>query len=151
MVTLEPLTDANRASAKALRVAPSQERFVSTVAESLREAAEHPDARPICWVIHAEAVPVGFAMIADDVGSPEYIPHFLWKLLIDQHHQHRGHGTAALDVIVDHFRTHSTAEALTTSAHPGAGSPIPFYERDGFVRTGELNGDQELLRLPLAH
>jgi len=149
MVTLVPLADADRAAAEALRVAPGQERFVSSVVESLREAAEHPDARPICWVIHAAALPVGFAMVADEVDSPEYLPHFLWKLLIDQDHQHRGHGTAALDLIVDHFRTCSTAEALTTSARPGPGSPIAFYERYGFARTGEVHDGDVLLRLPL--
>lgn len=150
MVTLDPLTDANRAAAEALRVAPGQERFVSSVADSLREAAEHPDARAICWVVQAEAVPVGFAMIANEVASPEYIPHFLWKLLIDQHHQHRGHGTAALDLIVAHLHAYSAAEALTTSAHPGAGSPIPFYERYGFRRTGEVHDREVLLQLPLS-
>jgi hypothetical protein len=26
-------------------------------------------------------------MIADEVSSPDYIAHFLWKLLIDEHYQ----------------------------------------------------------------
>ena len=37
---------------------------------SLREAAEYPDAYALCWVVHADDTPVGFAMIADEVGSP---------------------------------------------------------------------------------
>jgi hypothetical protein len=40
------LTDGNREEVVALRVAPHQEQFVSTVADSLEEAAEHPEARP---------------------------------------------------------------------------------------------------------
>jgi diamine N-acetyltransferase len=51
VVSLRPLSDANRQAAEALRVAPSQARFVSSVADSLREAAEHPDARALCWVV----------------------------------------------------------------------------------------------------
>jgi hypothetical protein len=41
-------------------------------------------------------------------------------------------------------------EVLTTSAGQGDGSPIPFYERYGFVRTGDVVFDDEvLLRLGL--
>ena len=45
-VTLDEITDGNRAAVLALRVAPSQEQFVSSVRESLAEAAEYPHARP---------------------------------------------------------------------------------------------------------
>jgi hypothetical protein len=39
---------------------------------------------------------------------------------------------------------------LTTSAGQGDGSPIPFYERYGFERTGEVVFDNEVkLRLKL--
>src|SRR5436190_16633867 len=38
------------------------------------------------------------------VGSPDYIAHFLWKLLIDERYQRRGFGTATLDLIVEYFR-----------------------------------------------
>lgn len=148
MVTLDPLTDANRAAALSLRVAPSQERFVSSVAASLREAAEHPAAHATCWVIHAGGEAVGFAMLVDDVDDPDYIPRYLWKLLVDERHQRRGYGTAALDLVVARYRALG-APSLTTSAHPGDGSPIPFYERYGFVRTSEAAGDEVLLRLPL--
>ena len=87
-----------------LRVAPGQERFVSSVAESLRAAAEYPDARALYWVIHDEDTPVGFVMIADEVGRTEYTPHYLWKLLIDERYQRKGIGTATLDLIVEYFR-----------------------------------------------
>jgi hypothetical protein len=39
---------------------------------------------------------------------------------------------------------------MWTSAGEGEGTPIPFYERYGFVRTGELVFEREvLLRLDL--
>jgi hypothetical protein len=46
VVTLEEITDRNREAVLALRVAPGQEQFVSSVADSLAEAAAHPQARP---------------------------------------------------------------------------------------------------------
>lgn len=38
-------------------------------------------------------------MIANEVGAPGYIPHYLWKLLIDESYQRGGYGTATLDLI----------------------------------------------------
>ena len=150
MVSLRPLTDSNRQAAEALRVAPSQERFVSSVARSLREAADHPDARALSCVVYAQDTPVGFVMIADEVGSPDYVPHYLWKLLIDERHQRRGFGTATLDLIVEYFRGRPGVDVLTTSAGQGDGSPIAFYERYGFERTGEVSDGEVVLRLRLS-
>jgi diamine N-acetyltransferase len=118
MVSLRPLSDSNRPAAEALRLSPGQERFVSSVAESLREAAEHPGARAIYWVV-------------------------------DERYQRQGFGTATLDLIVEYFRGRPRVEAVSTRAHPGDGSPIAFYERYGFERTGEVLDDEVLLRLEL--
>ena len=40
-------------------------------------------------------------------------------------------------------------KVLTTSAGQGDGSPITFYERYGFERTGEVSDGEVLLRLTL--
>lgn len=149
MVSLRPLTESNRQEVEALRVAPGQEEFVSSVADSLREAADHPDAHAICWAVYSEDTPVGFVMIADEVDSPEYIPHYLWKLLIDERYQRQGFGTATLDLIVEYFRGRPAVEALNTSAGQGDGSPIAFYERYGFERTGEVHFGEVMLRLAI--
>ncbi len=149
MISLRPLSESNAQAVEALRVSPGQERFVSGVAESLREAAEHPDAHALYWVVHADDTPVGFVMIADEVAGPDYIPHYLWKLLIDERYQRRGYGTATLDLIVEYFRGRPGVTEIRTSAGQGEGSPIPFYERYGFVDTGEIVDDEMLLRLDL--
>jgi diamine N-acetyltransferase len=149
VISLRPLSESNRQAVEALRVSPSQEQFVSSVAESLLEAAEHPDAHALYWAVHADETPVGFVMIADEVGSPEYIPHYLWKLLIDERYQRQGFGTATLDLIVEYFRGRPGVEALNTSAGQGEGSPLTFYERYGFERTGEVWFDEVMLRLKL--
>ena len=89
-------------------------------------------------------------MVSDEVDGPGYISQYLWKLLIDERHQRRGYGTATLDRIVQYFRSRPGVEVMWTSAGQGAGSPIPFYERYGFERTGEIVFDDEvLLRLTL--
>ena len=149
MVSLRPITDANREAVEALAVTPSQGRFVSGVRESILEAAEEPDARALYWAIYDQETPVGFVMIADEVDSPDYIPHFLWKLLIDMRYQRRGFGTATLDLIVEYFRNRGVG-TIWTSVAQGEGSPFTFYERYGFKRTGDLHSDEVLLRLEIS-
>ena len=110
--------------------------------------AQEPDAQALDWAIYADETPVGFVMIADEVVNPDYIPHFLWKLLIDERHQRRGFGTATLDLVVEFFRDRGVGE-LWTSTGKGEGSPVTFYERYGFERAGDLHGDETVLRLEI--
>lgn len=149
MVSLRPVTDANREAVEALAVRPDQRPFVDGVREALLQAEEAPEAQPRYWAIYDEARPVGFAMIADEVSSPDSIAHFLWKLLIDERYQRRGFGTATLDLIVEYFRNRGVG-TMWTSAAEGEGSPVAFYERYGFERTGELYHDEVLLRLEIS-
>ena len=148
MVSLRPITDANREALEALAVRPEQRRFVSDVRESLRQEAGEPGAQALYWAVYDEETPVGFVMIADEVGSPEYIAQYLWKLFIDERYQRRGLGTATLDLVVEYFRGRGRG-AMSTSAGQGEGSPVAFYERYGFERTGELHGDEVMLRLEI--
>jgi diamine N-acetyltransferase len=149
-VHLRQLSDENRAKLEALALAPGQEQFLNTVSEALAEAEEEPGGRAIQFGLYDDDTPVGFVMISDEVEGSDYIAQYLWKLLIDARHQRRGYGTAALDLVAEYFRARPGIEVMWTSAGQGEGSPIPFYERYGFVRTGDIVFDDEvLLRLDL--
>jgi diamine N-acetyltransferase len=152
-VMLRPLTEENRPALEALRVATAQGAFVSSVTDSLAEAERYADANPLIFGLYDRETPVGFVMIADEVDDPDFIAHFLWKLLIDERFQRRGFGTAALDLVAAYFRSKGVP-TMWTSAGEGEGSPIPFYERYGFVRDGvheDDDGSREImLRLDLA-
>ena len=149
VIHLRPLTDRNRDAVLSLRVSAAQEQFVGTVEEALLEADEEPGGRAIFWAVYDGETPVGFVMISDEVEGPGYIAHYVWKLLVAERHQRRGYGSATLDLIVEYFRGREV-DVLWTSAGQGKGSPIPFYERYGFVQTGEIVFDGEvLLRLDL--
>ena len=106
VVSLRPITEDNLAAVQALRTTREQERFVSGVVDSMLEAIEDQAGRAIQWAVYADDMPVGFVMISDEVApdAPDHIPHYLWKLLIDQRHQRKGYGTATLDLIADYFR-----------------------------------------------
>ena len=146
-ITLREITDDNAESVLALRCTPAQERFVSSVAESLAEAAEYPQANPWFRAVYADGRPVGFVMLSWDVvpQPPEILgPWFLWKLLIDQRHQGMGYGQEVVQQIVELVRREGATELLTSHV-PGEGGPSGFYARLGFVPTGELDPAGEII------
>jgi GNAT superfamily N-acetyltransferase len=136
----------------AVRLAPGQERFVTSVADSLDEAARHPEGNPWCRAVHADGRPVGFVMLSWDVEpQPPSIngPWFLWKLIIDHRHQGRGHGREVVQRVAEIVREQGGTELLTSHV-VGDGGPAGFYERLGFVPRGDLDPDGEVvLRLDL--
>jgi diamine N-acetyltransferase len=151
-VTLRVITEENRSAVERLRVAPGQETFVDGVPESLAEAAARPHANPWYRAVYHGDEPVGFVMLADDVPPDNSdIPwrYYLWRLLIDGHHQSRGYGRAALDRLVAYLRTRPGADVLMTSIVAGDDSPEGFYLRYGFQPTGRMFDHERVLELPL--
>jgi GNAT superfamily N-acetyltransferase len=152
-ITLREIAEDNAEAVLALRTTPEQERFVSSVSDSLAEAAEYPHANP--WyraVYDDDGRPVGFVMLSWDVEPqpPEiHGPWFLWKLLIDHRYQGKGYGQEVVRQVVELVRDQGATELLTSHV-PGEGGPAGFYARLGFVPTGELDPEGEvLLRLPV--
>ena len=150
-VRLRELTAANYELVLALSVLREQQPFVGTVAGALTDAADHPQANPWYRAIYAGEEPVGFVMISwNCVPRPLEIigPWFLWKLLIDHRHQGRGYGAEAVRVVAELISQAGASELLTSCFRDLDGSPAPFYERLGFVATGDLDVDGEtILRL----
>jgi diamine N-acetyltransferase len=139
-VTKETLRDITR-----LKVSPAQERLVATNAESIAEAYFSPD---IAWfrAIYADDTPVGFVMLEDNAATARY---YLWRFMIDARHQRRGIGQRALELLFEHVKTRPGASVLYTSCVPGEGSPGPFYEKLGFVYTGEEDEGELVMRRDL--
>jgi diamine N-acetyltransferase len=151
-VTLREITPANRTAVEALTVTPGQAEYVSSVADSLVEAAETPDACPWYRAVYLDDTAVGFVMISDGITvvNPDYLgPYFLWRLLIDQRHQRRGLGSAALGRVVEYLRGRADARVLLTSVVQGPASPLGFYLRRGFRETGEVHEGELVLALAL--
>jgi diamine N-acetyltransferase len=146
-VVLQEVTPDNVRAICNLRVAPAQERFVTSTSISLAEAYVHPQAW--CRAVHATADGlVGFVMLHDTADGPGYM---LWRLLVDERYQGRGYGQAAVSQVVDYVKTRPGALVLKVGARRGDGSPRRFYESLGFMPTGEvIDGDEDVLSLDLA-
>ena len=149
------VTEADRQAALAVRRAPGQERFVASVEKSFVDALDGAEAYPQMWTVNAADVVVGFVLICD--GIPDEIlvardligPYFLWRLLIDERHQRQCYGTAALEALVAYLSTRPGADALYLTCHPGDDGPQAFYERFGFVASGQIKWEEVVMRLDL--
>ncbi|HLA67889.1 MAG TPA: GNAT family N-acetyltransferase [Acidimicrobiia bacterium] len=147
-VRLVEVTPDNLMTVLGLATHKTQESFVAPMGKSLAQALTPPvedghPLRPWFRAIEADGVIVGFVMLAlsdEHVAEP-----FLWRLLIDRMHQRRGVGRRALDLVEDEMRTRGT-RAVMVSWVDGKGSPGPFYEGRGYVRTGEKDGDEAVAR-----
>ncbi|RZU02319.1 GNAT family N-acetyltransferase [Rivibacter subsaxonicus] len=125
--------------------------YVAPNAISIAEAYFYPEA----WfrAIYAGEEPIGFVMLEDSSQrrpAPAQAEVSLWRFMIDAKHKGKGYGRAALRlVIADVRRRHPGLATFATSCVPGPASPRPFYESLGFVCTGEIVDDEEVLVLRL--
>ncbi len=145
VVTLREVTKETVRTICNLKVAPQQAQFVAPNAVSIAQAYFELDA---AWfrAIYADETPVGFLMLDDDPANEAYI---LWRFMIDTRFQGYGFGRRALDLLIEHVKTRPGAKALFTSCVPGDGSPCPFYEKIGFVYTGDVDDGELVMRLDL--
>ncbi len=133
----------NYGAVRSLVTHRSQEAFVAPVARSFHAYlfpgdVDGDDIRPWMRAIEADGELVGFVML----GTFETHRHpFLWRFLIDRHHQRRGIGRRVLDMLVTDLQGNGET-VLLTSWHPGRGSPGPFYLAYGFEPTGRNHGDE---------
>ena len=152
-LVLREITAENRDQVVELRVAPSQTRFVGTVADALADADEIPEGNAWYRAVYADGVPVGFVMLSWNVvpQPPRIIgPWFLWKLLIDERYQRRGYGSEVVKQVARIVHENGGSELLTSCVQASDG-PEAFYRRLGFEPTGDFDENGEViltLKLP---
>ena len=144
-VTLREVTKENLRDILNLEVAPEQKKFVAPNAVSIAQAYFD---REIAWfrAIYADETPVGFLMLSDDASKQKY---FLWRLMIDARYQKFGFAKQAMLQLFEYVRIRPGAKEIFCSCVPGEGSPQGFYESLGFALTGEMEGDEVVMRCDL--
>jgi diamine N-acetyltransferase len=136
-VTLREITPENIRTVLGLSVAPGQRNVYPrsngySIAEGLYPADDDP-----VWmrVIYADETPVGFLMTSEAPDRGEY---FLWRLMVDAEHQGKGYGSRAVKLLIKRIRASGNARKLLTSHLRGEGDAGGFYQKLGFVYTGEV-------------
>ena len=140
MIELRPITEENFLDAFRLKLAPGQEQFVSHPIRSLAHAYVYWDqCQP--FGIYAEGKMVGYVMVIYDYDVPEYD---IWHMMIDESMQGRGHGSAALDRVIDYIKTKPIGDASRVALTCNKNNPAAkrLYESKGFYATGVEDEDE---------
>jgi diamine N-acetyltransferase len=139
-----------------LDVALDQDGLVAPNAVSIAQAHFSPEA----WfrAIYADDVPVGFAMLEDWSQVLDREPELyegeryvaLWRFMVDHRYQGLGFGAQAIQLLIAQAHSRPTVKNMLLSFVPKENNPEAFYQRFGFVRTGEEDEGELIMRLTLA-
>ena len=149
-VSLREITSNTVLPVVRLSVAENQKGFVAPNAVSLAQALFAPEA----WyrAIYREEDLVGFVMLEDESlrsPAPAEPAVGVWRFMVDARFQRQGIGRAALQLVIEHVRSKDLFKTLQLSYVPGPGCPEPFYLSLGFRHTGQMDGQEVVLALPL--
>ena len=134
MITLKPISKENINEIRALKVGKQQERFVSTVAESLAQAVIYKDTA-FPFAVYEKDTAVGFIMLGYYEKKHYYT---LWKLLIDEKYQNNGYGQVALKLGIEYLKDNFKVNRVYTGVAPDNEVAKHLYSSFGFVETGNV-------------
>ncbi|WBW94701.1 GNAT family N-acetyltransferase [Oceanirhabdus sp. W0125-5] len=94
-----------------------------------------------CCIYHQDTL-VGFIMYAID----EYGELWMYRLYIDEVHQNKGYGTAAVKKLLTLVKDKYNCNEFFTSTSPENKRALHVYENIGFKRTGDIMDKEVILR-----
>ena len=140
-----------------LSVRPDQQDLVSSNAKTLAQAAH--EAGSYVWGLWDGDALVGLMAMIHPGEYPwrDYVSRqptkdesaaYLWRLMVGADFQGKGYGTAALAMAFDQTRAWGLTR-LTAHVSDAAHSNLPFYQRLGFRKTGEIEDDEVVIAVDL--
>ncbi|MEQ6918469.1 GNAT family N-acetyltransferase [Halomonas aquatica] len=140
-VSLQKVTRENFESVIALELATSQRDYLAGNLYSLAESSLHSTYRPRAIVCDGEVV--GFLMYEsfDQHGRPP--AYSIFRLMVDRHHQGRGIGYRAMQLVLDEIRAQGPFERIAICYVPTNRVARDFYASLGFQEAGlsEVTGE----------
>ncbi len=140
----EPVTEDNYRAVIALEVHEEQRGFVAPNVRSIADA----------WIYRPKMQPLAMYSVDDLVGFTLLYrdePHDLHivRFMIDRRAQGRGLGRKGLAAVAEIARAEGRTQ-LSLSLLPGNAVAHGLYKAFGFVETGELDGDEVVMKHDLA-
>ena len=108
--------------------------------------------------IYDDETPVGFCMVGfgadddwEDAPAIAKNNYNLWRFMIDERHQGKGYGKAAMKQIMDYIASEpcGSAEYCWLSYEPENAAAKTLYASFGFMETGEWDGNETIAVLKL--
>lgn len=142
-IVIKPVSEENRDLVLQLKVADAQAHFIESVQACLQESQELALWRPVA--LYDEAQIIGFAMYGEFASEGPEGRVWLDRFLIDRHHQNKGYGKASLQALIDHLFRSYNCQDIYLSLYADNVKAWGLYQSFGFVLTGELDFNGELV------
>ena len=98
------------------------------------------------FAIYADDVLVGFVMMGHDKEAQRYT---IWRFMIDAKYQKNGYGKTALNMIIEYMKKEFSVKEIFLSFEPDNKVAEKLYIAAGFKKTGEMDGDEIVMRLEI--
>ncbi|AYC28460.1 GNAT family N-acetyltransferase [Paenisporosarcina cavernae] len=146
MVTLKKVDESNYRAVLALTTDDSQSDFVASNAISLAQAWVFYDkARPFA-IVNEETI-VGFIMF-DYLKEAREVE--IWRLMIGTEFQGKGYGKQALVAAIELLKNENKFDRVQINYVKENAGAKHLYQKLGFEETGEMEGNEVVMKLTLA-
>ena len=143
-VSLRDITPQNFKECINLKVGEPQKTFVASNVMSIAQSKIYPTMNTAA--VYAGDEMVGFVMFGLDTDDGRY---YLVRLMIDERHQGKGYGRAAVAEVIEKMRAEKDCREFYLSFVPENTAAESLYQSIGFERTGELNEGEIVMRFNL--
>ena len=144
-ITLRDIDLSNFDACVSMKNQPHVASNVFSIAQSKVDSNLHP----MC--IYNDGSPVGFVMfgqIDSEVHKDEVM--CILRLMVAEEHQNNGYGTEALKRVLGMCKEMGAWKEVYLSTSPENTGAARLYERVGFMKTGEMWGDEEIFCFDLS-
>ena len=145
MINLRKITEENFIDAFNLKLGEGQEKYVSHPVRSLAQAYVYRDqCQP--FGIYNDDEMVGYVMVIYDYDIPEYD---IWHMMIDEKHQGKGYGKAALEQVLAYIKTKPFGDSnrVTLTCNMDNTKALALYQNMGFLETGVVDDEEKELSM----
>ena len=143
-VTLREITPENFEECVNLKVADEQTSFVAPNLRSIAQSKIYPTVEPMA--VYADDRMVGFTLFGLDTDDGRF---YLVRLMIDERHQGKGYGRAAVHAILEKMRENPDCREIYLSFVPENAGAESLYKSIGFKRTGEIAQGEIVMRFDM--
>ena len=143
-VTLREIDKSNWRECIKLKVREDQQNFVASNVFSIAQSKVEPYCIPLA--IHDGDTMVGFTMYALDPADGHY---WIVRLMIDEKHQGKGYGKAAMLALLDRLKEFPDCDEVRLSYVPENLDAERLYLGLGFEKTGLVEDGENILRYPI--
>ncbi|KAA0546698.1 GNAT family N-acetyltransferase [Bacillus sp. BGMRC 2118] len=142
-ITIHEVNAHNFNSVINLKLADFQKDYIASNVYSIAESKVNSCYTPYSINLGKEVI--GFVMTDYDPNLEDQNKYWIPRFMIDARYQGKGYGKQGMQVILKGLFTNEDCSFVRLSTEPSNVAAIRFYESLGFVQTGELLEETEVI------